>query len=446
MKKKKRTFFIIGGIVLLLLLMVIFKGKGGDKEVKVNTANATLETLTETVDANGKIQPEVEVVMGSDVSGEIVQLKYKEGDQVKKGDTLILINPDIYESALNRAEATLNNARANAANSRARLAQAKAQFSLSKKTFNRNKRLFDQGAISQADFETAESNYEVAEAELIASQETVNGSEFSVMSANASRNEALDNLNRTIIVAPMDGTISRLNKEEGEQVQGSMGVSVTDILTVANLDNMEVQVDVNENDIVRVSMGDTAMIEVDAFLDHKFKGIVTEIANSANTTGMNVDQVTNFSVKVRILRSSYQDLIPEDKPYLSPFRPGMSATVEIQTETERNVVVVPVAAVTTREDTVRTERKGRPGAKRTDEEAEPFECVFIYSEGKAKLVLVDAGIQNSKFIHIKSGIKEGDEVIVGPYDAVSRKLMHNDKVQKVSKGEMFGNVEVTVGN
>lgn len=445
-KKRKRLFIILGSVILLLIIVSMFTG--GGNEVTIETGEAETRTITEIVSANGKIQPETEVIIGSDVSGEIIFLGCKEGDQVKKGDTLAIINPDLYESALNRSVATLNNSKANLANSNARLAQAQAQFDLQKLNFDRQKQLYDQGVISLSEFENAESTFLVAEAELEAALQTVLGAEFSVQSAMASVTEAQDNLNRTMILAPMDGTVSRLAMEEGERVMGSMGVSMTEIMRLANLDAMEVSVDVNENDIVRVELGDTATIEVDAYMDRTFKGIVTEIANSATTDGLSVDQVTNFTVKIRILRSSYEELIPEDQPHLSPFRPGMSANVEVLTETASDVVAVPIESVTTRTDTSSRSSRSRFDGN-TDEDQEPIFCVFVYENGKAVLKVVETGIQDSRWMEVTGDIEPGDEIITGPYDAVTKTLRNGDKVDRKGGrgggGDDEGGVTITVG-
>lgn len=438
--KKKKIFTILGGVILLLIVISMFTG--GNPDTQVELGSSEVRSITEIVSANGKIQPESEVIIGSDVSGEIIYLGVKEGDQVSEGDTLAIINPDIYESSLNRTVATLNNSKANLANSNARLAQAQAQFDLQQLNFDRQKVLYDQGVISKADFENAESTYLVAKAELDAAKQTVLGAEYSVQSAMASVTEAQDNLNRTMILAPMDGTISKLSLEEGERVMGSMGVSMTEIMRLANLDAMEVSVDVNENDIVRVQLGDTAIVEVDAYIDREFRGVVTEIANSAATDGLGVDQVTNFEVKIRILRSSYEDLIPEDQQHLSPFRPGMSATVEIMTETAENIIAVPIECVTTRTDTS-SSRGSRRSISDRDEDAEPLFCVFVYENGKAVLKVVETGIQDSRWMEIKTGIDADMQVITGPYEVVTKDLKNGEKVDAKGGSRGSGDDEET---
>jgi HlyD family secretion protein len=431
-KKKRRIYYIVGGAVVLLIVIAMFKGGGkNDEAIEVKVATVERHTITETVDASGKIQPELEVKISADVSGELIELLVLEGQKVEQGQLLARINPDLSESALNRADASANSARANLANSKARLAQVKATFISSKSSYERSKNLYGQDAISLSEWETAEAQYAGALADVEAAEQTVNANHYSVLSAQATRKEAADNLGRTSIFAPTSGTVSRLLKEKGERVVGTAQMEGTVIMHIANLRTMEADVEVNENDIVRIDVGDTAYIEVDAYLGRKFKGLVTEIANSANNSGSSMDQVTNFSVKVRLLRTSYDDLIDQERPHLSPFRPGMSANVEIRTETETNILSVPIEAVTTRDDTTARKKSGswEDALTETDEDAEEMECVFVMVNGEARLVLVETGIQDTKFIHVKSGLTGTEEVITGPFQAVSQKLYNRDKVE-----------------
>ncbi|MBA3705816.1 MAG: efflux RND transporter periplasmic adaptor subunit [Bacteroidetes bacterium] len=448
---KKVIWIIIAG-VLLLVTAILLKNCSGSKALNVTTENAQKRNIIETVSANGKIQPEVEVKISSDVSGEIVELFVKEGDQVKKGDLLCKINPLIYESNSSRMVATLNGAKANLSNAKARLEQIKASFANIESSFQRNKKLFDQGAISQSDFDAAKAAFEGAQADVKAAEENVNSFEYNVKSTEASLKEANDNLAKTNIYSPVNGTISKLNKEKGERVVGTAQMEGTEIMRLANLTEMEVSVDVNENDIVRVHNGDTSLIEVDAYADRKFKGIVTEIANSANTMGVTADQVTNFVVKIRILQESYMDLINENRA-TAPFRPGMSATVDIQTKEARNIITVPIQSVTTRSDSTEFKAKeikkednqegvivkndNEKDEKRENSTIKIEECVFVLAEGKAKKVKVKTGIQDNNYIEIKEGIKEGDEIISGPYNAISKQLKEGMEVKKVDKSELF---------
>jgi HlyD family secretion protein len=429
MKIKKKYFYWLTPIMLIIIFAVI-KGMQGPKEFDVTTEKSERRLIIETVIANGKVQPEVQVKISSDVSGEIIELNVKEGDQVKKGTILAKINPDLYLSARDRLEAALNTSKANLANAKARAAQSKAQFINIEASFNRNKTLHSQGAISDAEFDAAKSQYEVAKAEVEAAEQSVVAAEYNLKSALASLKEANDNLQRTTIIAPVDGTVSMLNVEKGERVVGTTQMAGTELMRIANLTEMEVKVDVNENDIVRIKLGDTADVEIDAYLGRKFKGIVREIANSAKVTGISADQVTNFEVKVRILRSSYEDLIDKEKPYLSPFRPGMTASVEIKTNYVDNAISVPIQAVTIREDTTIIKNKNNSDELSRENS---FECVFVFQDGKAVMKKVKTGIQDSKYIEILSGIDLGEEIITGPYTVVSKQLKDGDKVKVINQ-------------
>lgn len=420
-------------IVIVLLVLAIIGTEleivGGNRKIKVTKGKVEKRTIVELITANGKIQPEVEVKISSDVSGEIVELNVKEGDEVKKGQLLARIKPDIYISTLERMEASLELAKANLANARARLAQIQAQFAQTELTYNRNKKLFEQGAISQAEYDNSYSAYQMGKADVEAAKQTVISSEFNVKSTQASLKEANANLVKTSIYAPISGTISLLNVKVGERVVGTMQMTGTEILRIANLNYMEVIVDVNENDIVRVHMGDTASIEVDAYPNQVFKGVVTSIANSSTTTASAVnvssDQVANYEVKIRILPESYKNIVDSDNLY--PFRPGMSATVDIKTKTEINVPAAPVQSITMRPDSL--VKKILPNYKSINEKKKQVECVFrIKPDNTVELVPVEIGIQDDQWIHIKSGLKVGDEVVTGPYNILNKQLKHNDKV------------------
>ena len=437
-KNKKRNYLMLGLLVVVLVVLGIVSKKSGTTSHKVITAKVERRDITESVAANGKIQPENDVVINSDVAGQIVELHVKEGDSVKQGDLLLKINPDLFESALSRAEAALNSARANLSTARARLAQSTAQFVQAQRNFQRNKSLFEQDVISESEFEQAESNFLVAQADQEAAEQSVEAARFTVASSEATRNEAADNLKRTSIFAPRDGTVSALAREAGESILGTQQMSPTEIMRISDLNTMEVDVDVNESDIIRISKGDTALLEVDAYLDRKFKGVVTEIANAAkNVGGMSTDQVTNFSVKISILKSSYSDLITDNSPW--PFRPGMSATVEILTKTGNDLLTVPIEAVTTRSDTTGSANRfqAKTDTLNIKEDQKDVVCVFLYDNGIARLVPVETGIQDSRYIEIKSGLKAGDEVIRGPYDVVSRKLKNRDEVERSTQEEVF---------
>jgi len=326
-KKKKSNLlkWLIITVVVLIIFAVIGKKAGwigGAEKKQVATEKVTKRDIIEVVSASGKIQPEVEVKISPDVSGEIVELNVKEGDRVKKGQLLAKILPDIYQSYLDRANAALNSSKANLENARSRKLQAESQLERSRLTYERNQKLYNEKLISSSDWETVKSAYEVAKAEVDAASQNVSASDFGVRSSEATVKESQDNLRKTTIFAPVDGTISKLGVEKGERVVGTSQMAGTEMFVLADLNEMEVNVDVNENDIVRVHVGDTAIIEVDAYIGKKFKGVVTEVANSANVSGLSVDQVTNFTVKVRVLRESYLDIIDKDHPERNVFNPG----------------------------------------------------------------------------------------------------------------------------
>lgn len=450
---KKRTRNIIIGVVAVILLGIIAKSAGwiGKKPgVEVAVEKVAQRSITEMVSANGKIQPEVEVKISADVSGEIVELLVKEGQKVSKGQHLLTINPDLIQSAADRVAAALNQAKANLANTKARENQAKATFVNIELTFKRTKKLFEQKAISEQEFDAAKAQFEGSQADLEAARQSVVAAEYAVRSAEATLKEARDNLNRTRIYAPTDGTVSKLNVELGERVVGTAQMSGTELLRIANLNEMEVSVDVNENDIVRLTLNDTALVEVDAYGDRQFKGLVTEIANSSNTVGavMNTsDQVTNFSVKIRILRESYTDLLDTLNPHLSPFRPGMSATVDILTRTEKNVIAVPIMAVTTRAvkkasgGMMEKKEAQSEGADDTEAAEEVEEVAFVHEGGKLRKVKVVTGIQDNDYIQIVSGLKVGEEVVSAPYSAISKVLKDSMTVQVVDAAALYNKQE-----
>ena len=436
MNKTLKIGLIILGVLLVVIIIARSAGWVDTSDVQfVSAEEAQRRDVLEIVTANGRVRPVTEVKITPDVSGEIIVLNVEEGDYVRKGQLLARINPDIYESVLDRAEASLNTAKANLANARARALQAEAQYSNAKATYERNKRLFELDAISASEYDNALAQYLMAEADVEAGKQNVVSGEFQVKSAEASVREAQDNLEKTNLYAPMDGTVSRLDAEIGERVVGTAQYAGTEIIRIANLNEMEVLVDVNENDIVRVNEGDTTFIEVDAFFGETFTGEVTSIANSAAGDGLDVDQVINFEVRIRMLPSSYEHLLPEDRPHMSPFRPGMSATVDIQTQRARNVVTVPIQAVTTREgihtgnDDSSGEEDGTPGR--------PKEFVFLYDEGVANITEVRSGIQDNQYIEIKEGLEEGQEVITGPYRMVSRELADGQQVEKAARQDLF---------
>jgi HlyD family secretion protein len=386
-KVLKYVSIALGSLGFILILANSFGWISSEETVLVSTDFSKKANIIQTVSASGKIQPEVEVKISPDVSGEIVSLLVKEGEQVMQGDLLIMIKPDTYRSILERSRAALNTTKSN-------LAKSKAQLIESQANYNRNEILFNNGTISSSEFEKIQSSYTIA-------QLNVDDAEYSVSSAQASVNEAQENLNKTNIYAPISGTISKLSVELGERVVGTAQMAGTELLRLANLNFMEVAVEVNENDINSINLNDTTIIEVDAFGEREFIGLVSEIANSANVMGASADQVTNFEVKIRIIDSVY-------------FRPGMTATVEIQSQKVLDVISVPIQAVTTRKDTSDPSKK--------------IECVFVYQDGIAVQNIVKTGIQDDQNIHILSGLNDSTQIVVGPYSAVSRGLEDGDRL------------------
>lgn len=441
LKKSTKTWIIgVSAFVILIIVALVVAKNRNQQEIEVSAEKVAYRSIIETVAANGKIQPALEVKISPYISGEVVELYVREGNFVQKGSLLAKIDATIYLSSFEQVEASLNSAKANMANTRARVAQAEAQFVKAQLDRNRNEILYNQKVISEADWESIKASFKVSSAEFDASKESLKATQFQVQNAEAALKEARENLNRTSIYAPADGTISKLNVEVGERVTGaSQFSSGTEIMRIANLDNMEVKVEVSENDIPRVKLNDTCLIEVDAYLNRKFKGYVTEIATSANSSAVSVDQVTNFEVKVMLLKDSYSDLTKSDSTIKSPFRPGMSATVDIQTKIVSNVLAVPIQSVTTRDDTssIASTRK-KAESTEVKKAAEPLqEYVFVVENQLAKIKAVKTGIQDNSNIQILEGLNENDEVITGPYRVVSKTLKNNDKVKVVDKTKLF---------
>ncbi len=434
---------IFGGLALAKKMEWI----GKVEPTEVEYTKVVRGTIVEKVSASGKIQPEVEVKVSPDVSGEIVSLNVAEGDSVVAGQELLKIRPDNYVSLLARAEAQVNAQKAGSEQSKAVLAQSEARLSKAKIDFDRNDRLHKDKVISDADFDQFQSAYIVAKQDLEAAKANVKAANFNVKSAEAAFKEAKTNLTKTTIYAPQSGIISKLNIELGERVVGTSQMAGTEMLRIANLNNMEVRVNVNENDITRVSLGDTVMIDVDAFSssDRKFMGVVYEVASSANSSGtaaaVSNDAVTEFEVKIRVLRSSYADLIQGKLSY--PLKPGMTASVEILTNRKSNILTVPLASVTTRELGAEKKSEGdKPSedgaAVKTQDDANAErkrkenirEVVFVEEKGKVKQVEVKTGISDFEHIEIVSGLKDGQQIISGPYATVAKKLNAGDLVKK----------------
>ena len=457
-KRKNRNWLIYAllGIIVVLIAVVAIRNQNKPKGEKVVAQKAEARTIKEIVAASGKVFPKTEIKISSDVSGEIVELYIEDGDSVVAGQVLAKIDPDAYESQVERAMAAVNSAKADLANARsnvkssvAQREQIEAQLIASRTIHQRNEKLKKDGVVSQQDFDNSlsnmqalEANLRSAEAAIQSSKEQVRGRQFAIKSAEASLKELRTSLNRTTIVAPQSGIISRLDVEQGERVVGTIQMQGTEMMRIADLNDMEVRVDVSESDVPRVTIGDEVEIEVDAYLDRTFKGKVTLIANSASTTGaatvsLTSDQVTNFEVRIDIDPASYQDLITENKKH--PMRPGMSASVEINTEVKADVLSVPIQAVTTREK--KDAKKKNAGKKEEEEDVKDEdlkEVVFIATEADTvKMVEVTTGIQDDSYIQILSGLDEGSEIITAPYSAISRKLKNGEKIQKVKEDELY---------
>jgi len=422
---KKHIFIILGGVIICLIIAAsIF---GGKRELpEVITTIAEINTIVERVSASGKIQPELEVSVSAEVSGQLIDLPVKEGDFVDEGDILAVINPDVYISARNRAQAAVNTTLSNLSSAKAMLASSEISYVVAKKSWDRNLILFNSGVVSQAEFDQSESGFNSAQANLVSAEESVKSADFSILSAQASLQEALDNLSRTTLRAPQAGIVTALVKEVGESVQGNGFVAGEIVMKISNLGLMEVDIEVNESDIVRVQIGNDAEIEVDAYLDETFKGHVSEIGNTAlnaSLNGFNLDQVTNFSVKVRISPESYEHILNDSLSLQSPFRPGMSATVDLLTRSVKDVVAIPIQCVSTRKS----------------EDSDDAELgVFLKGEGdEVTWSRVKTGIQDNFNIEILSGLKEGDVLVSGPYDMVSRKLEDGDMVEFKEVKEEF---------
>ncbi|WP_299699470.1 efflux RND transporter periplasmic adaptor subunit [uncultured Pontibacter sp.] len=438
-KSNKLIYTLIGVLVLILALALVAKKAGWigkDEGTEVVLAEAKRSQIVEKVSASGKVQPETEIKISPDVSGEIIELTVQEGDSVVKGQLLVRIRPDNYQSFVDMQQAGVNQARANLAQSKARLAQSKANFVQIEQNFQRNKALFNEKVISEAEYQQIKAQYEAGKQEIESMAQSVRAAEFSVQNAQASLKDARENLNKTTIYAPVSGTVSKLNVEQGERVVGTSQMAGTEIMRIANLNNMEVRVNVNENDIIRVSMGDSVIVEVDSYTsrDEKFKGIVTSIANTAKDAA-SLEAVTEFEVRIRLLNESYSHLADKNA---RPFRPGMTASVDIITERKNNVLSVPLSAVTTRSNT-----PAKPEGENAEEdnasnnaEAAPVapagpveEVVFVHdANNTVKSVKVKTGISDFENIEILSGLEEGQKVVSGPFRAVSKTLKDGAKV------------------
>lgn len=443
-KKLKWVIIALVGIIVLLIILKKTGVIGKEEGIRVSAEKVALRTIVQTVNASGKIYPEVEITLSPDISGEIVELNVEEGDSVVKGQVLAKIYGDIYATQRDQASAIVNQQQAQVANARANLAAQQAQLDQAKKTYLMQKQLFDEKVISQSEFNTALAAYETAQANVKAAQQNVNSSIASVESAKAGLAKANKDISRATLTAPMSGIVSLLNVKEGERVVGSSMMAGTEMMRIADMSKIEVRVDVGENDIPKVHIGDSAIVEVDAYNTRKFKGIVTQIASSnvgaasTNITSASANtstDVANYKVYIRLDPASYHDLIDPSKKKKFPFRPGMSASADIQTETKTKVLSVPINAVTTREK----KDTGNTAANQNDFGDSDLDVVVfvIDSNNTVKKRLVKTGIQDINYIEIKEGLKEGDLVVTGPYDVVSKTLKEGDKVKVVPKNQLF---------
>lgn len=451
---KKKIFWIIAVLVVVILVAFGLKSAGvigKDEGVKVATEKVESRTIIETVNASGKVYPEIEVKVSPDISGEIVDLNVEEGDSVKRGQVLARIYADIYSTQRNQAQAEVERQQAMLANSKAQLGSLKSALELAKKTYDRQKQLLADKVISSAEFEQAENSYRGAQANYNAAEENIRSAQAAIQSSQASLERANKDLSRTSVLAPMDGVVSLLSVKKGERVVGSNMMAGTEMMRIADMSVIEVQVDVSENDIPKVSFGDSALVEVEAYTGRKFKGIVSKIASSSNTVSgaaaAAANDVTNYKVHIRLLRSSYQDLIDPKRPRSFPFRPGMNASADIQTNTKENVLAAAINAVTTREpgtDKVveaKKENKQEEGMQEQTKNTltqELDEVVFVLQpDGTVKKVKVKTGVQDINYIEITEGLQGGETIVIAPYNVVSKTLKNGQKVKVVPQDQLF---------
>jgi HlyD family secretion protein len=437
-KTTKYILISLGALAVLLFILKATGVIGKPKLTQVAVEKADTRDINENVSASGKIKPHIEVKISPEVSGEVVELPIKEGDVVKKGQLLCKIRPDILKSGYDRAVASYNSQKASVGNSSQMLKQSEATFANQASIFKRSQELYKNKVLTAAEFEQAKANYEGAKASLEAAKQNVIGSQYGLAQSSASVKEAQDNLAKTTIYAPVDGVVSKLSIEIGERVLGTQQFAGTEIMTISDLNKMDVNVDVNENDINRIAIGNPSQIEIDAFLGKKFEGQVIEIGSSANVVGTNADQVTNFTVKVRITAQSYLDLLKKNAANHSPFRPGLTATVDIQTNHVK-ALSVPIQSVTTREEKKPAANgNGTEDAKKTASTPIAKEYVFVLDKAnKVKQVQVTTGIQDDSYIQILTGLKGGEEVVSAPFAAISKDLKDGQVVEKVDKAKLF---------
>jgi HlyD family secretion protein len=435
MKSKTIWWVVILG-VLLTIGIIWFTKSNSDSGIKIAVEKAGKHTIAEKVMATGKIYPETEVKISPEVSGEIIVLNVAEGDSVHKGDVLVKINPAIYNSMVNQAQASVEQTKSTAANTTQMVAQALSQYQLAKKTYERNKQLYQEKVISALEYEQSEASFQSAKANLDALKESNAGGKFGIVGAQAGLTQARENLLKTTIIAPVDGIISLLNVKKGERVVGTAQYAGTEMLTIADMSRIEARVDVSETDITKVKIGDTAFVETDAYRNRKFIGLVSKVAVSAKTAaGASADQVTNYVVHILLLPSSYADIAAKMPKGKFPFKPGMSTSVEIQTNRQDNILSVPVNAVTTREwpDSV------KQANERLSVSETIRQVVFVLNRKESTVSLRDVktGLQDNTYLQVTYGLQEGEEVVVAPYGAVARLLADKSKVKPVQRSELF---------
>jgi len=443
-KSNRLIYWSIGGVIVLILFLVIGKSAGWigkSKEIEVEFAKVKKVSITEKVSASGTVQPVTEVKLAPEVSGEIIELNVEDGDSVQAGEILVKIRPDVWISQLERQEASLSQTKANTVSSQASLSGSKATFIRAEADFKRQETLWDQKVISESDWQIAKQNFEVAKNNLASAEQSLEASKFVVKSTEASVKESRESVRKTSVLAPMKGIVSKLSVKKGERVVGTATMTGTEMLRIADLNKMEVRVNVNENDIVRAHLGDSVIIDVDAYqnINKQFKGIVTNIANTAKDKA-SADAITEFEVRIVILRSSYEDLIKQGNKF--PFRPGMTASVDILTTRKANVLSVPLAAVTTRKDDDKAGAKEAPKGDHqvvNEDDKKKLEkkldkvVVFVNDKGTAKMVEVKTGISDYDNIEIISGLSDSTQIVTGPFLVVSKRLKEGDKIKELKK-------------
>jgi HlyD family secretion protein len=436
MKKKKRgyTLYILAALLVLIMAGFFLRGNKGEKAIKVVTEKALRRDIIETVSASGKVFPEVEVEITSNVSGTLIELLVKEGELVKSGQLLARIDADALTSVVERTQAASSTARAQLESIKSQREQLLAQFKNTENSYKRNKTLFEQGVISKAEYEISLASYESSLANLQTAEQNILAAQFSVKSADATVKEQKKSLSQTSIYAPIDGIVSKLYKKRGEQVVGTIQMAGTPILKISNLSSVEVRIDVNERDILNVQLNDSAVIELDAYPNRKFAGLVSQIANNASnalTAALTSDAVTNFEVKIRLLPESYKDIKTENGK--SPFRAGLSASAEIKTNIISNVLTVPIGAVTAKADEDSTKQ---------DKNAVLQEYVFVQSGDSVLMRAVSVSAQDDAYIQITKGLNENEMVIKAPYDAVSKQLKTGSKIDIVTEKDLYKKTEI----